>query len=142
MCLKVCQTKLNTTYMAINYAFTTKPKLVQPHFQTCPYLRPSPRKCWPISRIMSISERDIVLGGPGLSPESPFMLFSLLPFCIDTDWVSRGSPLCWGKDPFVCILAQVLSFFRGGGVTPPLSESEDDASMLSRNSKLATGLDA
>lgn len=78
-----------------------------------------------------------------MSPSSPLNDPSLVPFCCETDGVSTGklSPLCCGKVPFVCILTQVLSLFRGGGVAPPLSESDDDASMSAQDFKVGVCLD-
>lgn len=93
------------------------------------YFSPSPRKCWPINRIMSLSEFDIVFLGDVLSSISPFKDPEQVPFWYEVDAISVLSPLCTAQ-PLVCILAQIFCFLRGGWGIPPSSESEDDASML------------
>ena len=120
---------------------STKPvPLASISFQLA-YFNPNPRKCCPIKRIISISDLDIVFWGDCLPPDSPFSDPSLVPFCCETDGVSTVSPLCCGVVPLVCILTQVLSFFRGGGVAPPLSESDEDASMSAQGCKVGVCLD-
>lgn len=105
-------------------------RLCEPQFHlSLAYFSPSPLKCCPINRIISISDLDIVFCGDGLSVISPLNVPSQVPFWCETDGISTVSPLCCCVVPLVCILTQVLSFFRGGGVRPPLSESDDDASM-------------
>lgn len=47
------------------------------------------------------------------------------------------TPLCDGQPFVVCMLvAEILCFLRGGGETPPSSDSDDDASIASRTDGL------
>jgi hypothetical protein len=105
------------------------------------YFSPSPLKCCPINRMISTSDLDIFFCGEGLSVSSPLNDPSQVPLCCETDGISTVSPLCCCVVPLVCILTQVLSFFRGGGVRPPLSESDDDASMSALDFRVRICLD-
>lgn len=98
------------------------------------YFKPSPLKCWPINRTMSWSTLDIGLVGVGFSV-SPFIVplaaAEHAPFCWEVVGLCLASPLCCGQ-PLVCMVpADSRCFLRGGGETPPSSDSDDEARLAS-----------
>lgn len=97
------------------------------------YFSPIAFKCCPISRTISYSVFSNVLGS--ISPLIVVLWGTIsVPFCWaeeDGIWSSLVAPLCWVLQPFAgcCIVAskEGRDFFRGGGASPPSSDSPLEA---------------
>lgn len=102
---------------------------------------PNPFKCCPISLTMSLSQgvRSLtgIFGEDSSSEQavvSPFVTLTLgaaapLPL------LANESPLCTAfadEEPVADCMVDRRCFFTGGGDNPPLSESEDDASIAAK----------
>lgn len=98
------------------------------------YLRPRPRRCWPIRRIMSWSVWDLIFVDIVLWTSPLISTLSSkgqVPFCKSL-LVDAVSPL-W-QPLLACMLvltAERRCFFKGGGDTPPSSDSALDARLAS-----------
>lgn len=94
------------------------------------YLRPRPLRCWPIRRIMSWSVWDLIFVDIVLWTSPLISTLSSkeqVPFCKSL-LVEADSPL-W-QPLLACMLvltAERRCFFKGGGDTPPSSDSALDA---------------
>lgn len=103
------------------------------------YLSPIVLRCWPISRTMSWLVLSIILAE--ISPFGPPLIALIsdvcsVPFCWleDPEWSSDTPLRCVQPFAACCIVAsKVRGFFRGGGASPPSSDSPLEARLANRS---------
>lgn len=97
------------------------------------YLSPMSFKCWPISRTISWLDLPLMVQPLLCSCPSPLSVAEPLTVELDDGWST--DPLCC-KQPLVgCNMVSSVSkclFLRGGGTSPPSSESPLEASLATR----------
>jgi len=110
----------------------------KPHIKQT-YLSPIVLRCWPISRTMSWLVLSIILGeiSPFGAPLTALISdVSSVPFCSleDAEWSSDTPLRCVQPFAACCIVAsKVRDFFRGGGASPPSSDSPLEARLANRS---------
>lgn len=96
------------------------------------YLRPMSFRCWPMSRTISWFDLPLMLQSLLCSDPSPLSLAKEPPLTVELDDDCSTDPLCC-KQPLVgCNMVSSVSkclFLRGGGTSPPSSESPLEASL-------------